>query len=317
MHKINMLKGMGCILAVAVGLGLILLPARLWAGEERAAGRAGAPLAPEIILTGKVFCSLKRQVILPFRGIVLAVPVRPGQKVSKGEVLVRYRLDPGEVRKLSLRYSDLKPLELEVRLLEMETKIVDLEDRERELALLAQKELAPARSREHAATELRLLREKRKLLRKQLHWERQLKNKERKLIEEQLGRAVNDHIPGEALLLSPMDGHILSIDPGVRAGAQLNSGTPAIQVGVMDPMLVRARVHEIESTRLSPGDIADFFLESLPGRKFKARITSISWTSLAMGLDQPTYYGVEFVLPNPELILREGLKGRLVLRPDR
>ncbi|MCF6290729.1 MAG: HlyD family efflux transporter periplasmic adaptor subunit [Desulfobacterales bacterium] len=316
MYNINMLKGAGRFVSVVAVLGAILLPVCLRAGEVSVDGTT-ASRASEIILTGKVFCSLKRQVVLPFHGVVLSLQVRPGQQVKKGDVLVRYRLDPGEVRKLSLRYSDLKLLELEVRLLEMETKIADLGDRERELALLAQKELAPARSREHAAMQLRVLRERRKLLQKQLHWERQLKNKERKLIEEQLGRSINGHISGEAVLLSPMDGHIISIHPEVRAGAELKSGTPAVQVGVMEPMLIRARVHEIESTRLSPGDLAEFSLESIPGRMFEARINSISWTSTSMRLDQPSYYEVEFVLPNPELVLKEGLKGRLVLRPHR
>ncbi len=59
---------------------------------------APAPAAPapepEISFNGKVFCSLKRRVDLPFKGIITSILVHSGDRVKAGQVLARYRLAP-------------------------------------------------------------------------------------------------------------------------------------------------------------------------------------------------------------------------------
>jgi hypothetical protein len=102
--------------------------------------------------------------------------------------------------------------------------------------------------------------------------------------------------------------------PDLRPGAVIKGGTPVIMVGVMDPMLLRALVHEIEALKLKVGDEAVITMESLPDRKFTARVSRLPWAPTAISLEQPTYYEVEFQVPNPNLVLKEGLKATLEIK---
>ena len=57
----------------------------------------------------------------------------------------------------------------------------------------------------------------------------------------------------------------------MREGADLTPLPAAFQVGVMNPMLVRAQAFEIEALQIKLGKKADVTLESLPGRNFRPR----------------------------------------------
>lgn len=68
----------GWMLAICLGLSL---PGAGYAGETPAT-RATTPPAngePEIIFNAKVFCSLKRRVDLPFKGVITSLKVHSGQ----------------------------------------------------------------------------------------------------------------------------------------------------------------------------------------------------------------------------------------------
>src|SRR5512140_2001250 len=64
-------------------------------GESGPVAPAPAPITePEISFNGKVFCSLKRRVDLPFKGIITSILVHSGDRVEAGQVLARYNLTP-------------------------------------------------------------------------------------------------------------------------------------------------------------------------------------------------------------------------------
>jgi hypothetical protein len=78
-------------------------------------------------------------------------------------------------------------------------------------------------------------------------------------------------------------------------------------------MIVRAQVHELEAMRLQLGDPAEVQVVSLPGKKFPARVSRVSWSSLTTAPDQPSFFEVEFSLPNPDRILKDGLKVQILV----
>jgi hypothetical protein len=121
-------------------------------------------------------------------------------------------------------------------------------------------------------------------------------------------------VPKEGVLVAPIDGHVVWMHPELRQGAQLGGGMPVLMVGVMDPMLLRAQVHEIEALKLQVGDKADITIESLPGQKFNAHISRLPWAPPVITLEHPTYYDVEFKVENPDLVLKEGLKATIEVR---
>ena len=114
--------------------------------------------------------------------------------------------------------------------------------------------------------------------------------------------------PAEGVIVAPISGHVVWVNPELRVGAELEAGSQAFVLGVMDPMLLRANIYEEEALRLAVGDRGTMYPESLPWKTFRAQVSRIAWTPLSLDPLQPSYYEVEFTVPNQELLLREGLR---------
>ena len=298
------------------GLALVLLlaatPAR--AQKAEAPPPQGTSTPDNIVLVGKLSCSLKRQVALPFLGVIAELLVRPGQKVQAGEPLARYRLSPEAVLELERRVSPPQIKDLEIKLAEAQKNLQDLERKQRTLKQLAREKMAPNETLTQVERDLVLAARQRTAVADRLTQERRLAKEDLAVLKKQLGGAIAPgQVPREAALVTPISGYVIWVHPELRPGAELGPTAPVFQVGMMDPMLIKARVHEIEAQQLSLGDQAEVTLESIPGRKFTAKLSRLSWAPLEPAPDQPTYYDVEFSLPNPDLVLKEGLKARLVL----
>ncbi len=399
---------------------MILTGGWAFSGEKKVSTRPEPPKSQGnvIVVSGKIFCYLKRQVIIPYHCIIRSLHTRSGQQVKKDEVLARYRLDPEAALNLrrSLSSFHIKNLELnlaeveknladlkdkqgkldnlasEIRLAEVEEQLADLEDKKKELKSLAENNLAPAKSlskvnrkiqllskkraliqeslpleqerlnrqvqlmskkraliqeslpleqerlnrqvqllrktraliqeslplkQELRNREARILDKKRKLIQERLPLERSLARQERACIKKRLGNPVlPGNIPEKGILSAPISGHIIWVNPNLREGAEMKSGV-AFWIGKMDPMVIRARVHEIEVVRLKLGDMADFSTNSIPGRKFEAKVSRISWSTINPQLHLPSYYEVEFEVANSDFVLREGLRGLVTFRKNR
>lgn len=302
--------------------GWLLLPLALAAGSALAGNQPGnresrppAPPESEIIITGKFFCSLKRRVDLPFKGVITSVPVHSGQKVTAGETLATYRLAPESVLAIGQRLSPPHLSELEIKLAELERALIPLRSKQREIKELSQKKLAPSQSLNRINQEVQLVARERAAVQQRLKRDRQLARQDLAILTGQLGEGVKQgQPPSQAVLKAPMDGYVILVHPEMREGAEMMPTPAAFLVGVMDPMLVRAQAFEIEALQIQPGQTAELTLESLPGRKFQGRVSRVSWSSLTPGLEQPSYYEVDLEVPNPDLILKEGLKTRIVFK---
>lgn len=304
-------------LSLLLTLLLTLLTAPAWPGKERPSSpppTAAAAPAGEIILSGKIFCSLSRAVPLPFQGVITALPVQAGQRVAPGEVLARYRLTPEAALQIQRRLSPPQIKDLEAKQAELERNLRQLQDRQSSARQLAREKLAAPQTLAQLDREVKLVAQQRAAVQENLRRERLLAQEDRALLQKLLGQPLAPgRLPQEAALIAPIDGYVTWIMPELRQGAELPPASAAFQVGVMDPMLIRAQVHEIEAMQLALGDRAEVVVESLPGRKFPARVSRLPWAPLPTGLDQPSYYIVEFEVANPDLVLKEGLKARLVL----
>jgi multidrug efflux pump subunit AcrA (membrane-fusion protein) len=271
--------------------------------------------AAELTFTGKLVCSLKRPVLLPMAGEILSLAVEPGQKVKQGEILGRYRLLPESLQALRRQLSPSKVTELRVRLAEIDKGLATLKNKEKSLQDLTEEKLAAPQSLEQVKREITALSRQRSALQEGLGQAQQSLHQEQALLTKQLGVPVTSgHLPQEGVLVAPIDGHVIWMHPELRRGAVLKGGTPVVTVGVMDPMLLLAQVHEIEALKLKVGDEAEITMESLPGRTFKARVSRLPWAPTVLKLEQPTYYEVEFMVPNPDLVLKEGLKATLEIK---
>jgi multidrug efflux pump subunit AcrA (membrane-fusion protein) len=271
--------------------------------------------AAELTFTGKLVCYLKRPVLLPVAGDIISLNVQPGQKVRQGEVLGRYRLIPESLQALNRRLLSSQLPDLRAKLAEIDKGLATLDTKRNTLLELSRQNLAPAQSLTQVDQEIKALSKQRAALGEALGQAERTTTEEEALLRKQLGVSFKSgQIPKEGALVAPIEGYVVWMHPDLRQGAELGGGTPVLILGVMDPMLLRAPVHEIEALKLKVGDEADITVESLPGQKFSAQVSRLPWAPPTISLDHPTYYDVEFKVPNPDLLLKEGLKATIEIR---
>jgi multidrug efflux pump subunit AcrA (membrane-fusion protein) len=304
----------GWMLAIYLGFSL---PGAAFAAEAPGTQATAPPASgdSEIIFNAKLFCSLKRQVDLPFKGIITSLRAHSGQRVEKGQILATYLLAPEARMAIQQRLSPQQIADMEMRLLEMDRALVPMLSKQEELTLLVQKKLAPSQSLALANQDIAFLRKGKKTLGESLQKARQLAQQDGEVLSNLLGTSLKSgQVPQEGSLKAPCSGYIIGVNPEMREGAELPPMAGAFIVGVMDPMLLRAQAFEIEALQVKIGQKAEVTLDALPGRKFQATVSRVAWSSIATGPDTPAYYEVELKVPNPDLDLKEGLKARVVLR---
>jgi len=307
------------ILAAILALAVLTWVPALAKDKEGQEAPAPAPAIttpePEISFNGKVFCSLKRSVDLPFKGVITAVLVRSGESVAPGQALARFRLAPEAVLLIQQRLSPAQISDTAVKLAETQRNLDAAAAKQEELAKLAVKKLASPQSLDQAKQDFQQLTRERTDLQTYLRQLRLSAQDDLAVLKSQLGNGIKSgEIPPEGILRAPIGGYIIWIQPELRQGAQLDPTPGVFQVGVMNPMLVRAQAFEIEALQIKTGETAEINLESLPGRKFQGQVSRISWSSLTPGLDQPAYYDVELEVANPEMELKDGLKAQIIFR---
>ncbi|OGP70414.1 MAG: hypothetical protein A2Y80_04280 [Deltaproteobacteria bacterium RBG_13_58_19] len=309
-------------LAIIFGVALAIIGPTLSSGapqgktaEEETQSLPPGGRATEIILSGKLFCPIKRPVIMLFPGEIVEVRVQAGQPVREGEVLARYRLTPEGLMQLRRRLYPAQLRELEVKLTEAEKNLNATQVKYKGVKELARKDLASAQALAQAEREVQILSKQKQTFQQSLEQERSLAREDQALLQKILGQPIKPgQVPQQVSLIAPMSGYVVWAHPDLRAGAELKPGEPVFQVGIMNPMVIKARVHEIEAVKLKIGDSAEVSLDSLPDRKFQGKVSQLPWSSPTITLEQPSYYAVEFEVPNPDLELKEGLKARIILR---
>jgi macrolide-specific efflux system membrane fusion protein len=275
-----------------------------------------APLAygSDQTFSGKLVCSSKCPVALPVDASIISLNVQPGQKVKAGEILGRYQLT--EETRASLNELTTPQInDMRSRMAEIDKGLYTLENKKDALFQLVKQNLAPSQSLKQVNEEIETLRKQRALLADGLGQVERKKKEEVTQLHNQLNvpLKLGHDVPKEGVLKAPMDGHVLWMHPDLRPGAWINKGTSVMMIGVMNPMLLRALVYESEALKLKMGEEAVITLESLPGRKFTARLSRIAWAPSAVSLENPTYYEVEFEVANPDLVLREGMKATVTM----
>lgn len=298
--------------AVLVGVALVI------AGYSAAKLQAmETPSKSTLIAHGKFFCPVQARLMMPFEGKILSMTSRIGQPVRKGEVIFQYRLDAQEALSLHHRFSQFHIGDMEIRLLELEEELAGLHLQEEELETLHQRQLAPKKGLSNVTRKIQLMAQKKQILQRRLQMERDLAREDRRNAGMALGLTQEMvQVPAEAFLRAPMDGHLIWFNPDLREGAMIGKNTPLVQIGTMDPMALRAQVHEIEAAGITPGDPAKVSIESIPGRIFQATVRRVPWAPLPAPLTQPTYYEVELSVSNPDLLIKEGFKGQVTFLPS-
>lgn len=275
-----------------------------------------SPQAEEVIFSGKLYSPLKLTATLPYTAQIVSMPTQIGQKVKKDDVLLTYEI-PLETRlseKRSLSLATVKDLEHQVA--SVANDIDKKKVKRQELQVMEKQNMATSQALLQNAEEMDVLEKQRTALQEKLAMERDQAATRLDLARDRFGPKANyDALPKEGIVKAPVDGYVLWINPDLRKGVKLNRDTDLFQVGILDPIVIRAQVHEIEAVRLKLGDKAKVTFDSMPGKEFTATVSRIPWAPLPTSLQQPSYYEIELTLPNPDMSLKEGLKGTVTIVP--
>jgi multidrug resistance efflux pump len=272
-----------------------------------------AAASQDIILSGKLSCSVKRTVIVPFLGVITSLPVRTGQKVAKGELLAKYLLSPESVLALRSRIYPSQIKNLELTQTTLADKLDELQRQQQGLQQLAANKMASRQNLETVEDQINAICRQSHANTEQLDFARKLHQDDIRLLQKQLGiQGPIRNLPSEGRLTAPLNGYVIWINPDVRLGAELKQAVPAFIIAALDPMIVSAQVHELDAMRLRLGEQAEVEAASVPGKKFTAHITRISWSSLSSP-DQPSFFEVQFSVSNPDHILKDGLRVQITV----
>ena len=282
---------------------LLFVQAPVWADEAAGSG----PKRYDIIFPVKLFCSQKQPVTVPFQGRIENIHVNSGQKVKEGDLLARYTLSLEARMRFRESLGGPGVKDLEIELAQVSSDLADL-DALREQSRGTGETNADDVSGILSRIEARKI--ERDAILARLELGKALQQDERKLLAEKLGGSLNsDRIPDKAVLKSPLEGYVVWINPDLKKGSKVLKGTVAFQVGVMNPLMVRAEIFENEALKIAPGDRGKMIVESMREREFDVEVAYISWVPRSSGILQPSYYTVLMTVPNPDLQLREGLMG--------
>lgn len=268
-------------------------------------------LAEEITLEGKVIAKVVRGATVPFTCILDKILVQVGDTVKKGQNLVQYHLQPGEYRAFQnelLFGANTEDLRLQQAGLENELLHNSTQNtRARQLmdAGLGEKQDV-ARAGQIIANIKQ---------RKQLVTQKQNKSRYSFSLREQELSAyfgvpvkAGDTIPDAMFFTAPIDGVVLDIASWAQSETLIGGGAAPVSIGLIDPMLLQVQVHESEIAKIKIGADATIEVPSLSGKKFKGKVSRITWSAIDLNIASPSFYFVYLDVENQTLELKPGFK---------
>ncbi|UJX42193.1 efflux RND transporter periplasmic adaptor subunit [Desulfovibrio sp. JY] len=271
-----------------------------------------------INFSGKLYSPVKLSVFLPYNAKITALTGKIGQQVKRDDILARYEI-PLETRmdeKTKLSPANIKEIEYKMAMADKE--IDRLTAKAKELQAMSQRNMASQQSLTMNSKEIEVYRKEKTSLAEQLALARELLSDHVELAEDRFGKAAGvGKMPKDGIIKAPTDGYVMWMNPELRLGVKLAKDAELFQVGKLNPMIIRAQVHEIEAQKLKEGEAATVTFDSMPGKTYSATVSRIPWAPIPSTLQQPSYYDVELTIPNPSLELKEGLKGQITIQPEK
>lgn len=265
----------------------------------------------DTILTGKVITTVTRAIPVPFNAIIEEILVKPGDAVSVGSPLMRYRLQDEAERMLQRELTNGAGTEqLKGQVLDFERELTNLTAERNKTRQLVSSGLGSRQALARQEENLKAIQNRIALLRSTItKTERNFASRLKEL-EGYFGQPIKEGetLPQTLVLTSPIDGYVLSVAAAMNPGQLISAGSSPVQVGQLNPVLIQIPVYEAEINNIKIGDTAEVEIPSLGKQSFKGIVDEISWISTDMDVANPSYYTVEVTVPNPDLILKPGFK---------
>ena len=255
--------------------------------------------------TGRIFPEIEVKISSEVAGEIIELPVVEGQKVDKGDLLVKVDPDRYETqlrqRKVSINTAEARSLEAKAQRLQAQQDLGRVEE-------LFTKGFASEKEMEDARTllEIRKVQEESALLeieRAKSSWEE---------AEEALSKTVT---------FAPMEGTVTKLDSelGERVvGTGQFAGTEIMRVADLSNMEVRIEVSETDIVHVQVDDKATVEVDAMPDEEFEGWVTEISSSAanVRQNNDQLTTFEVRIRLEEPNPKLRPGMTATADIETD-
>lgn len=243
------------------------------------------------------------------RLLILSAPLRVGDPVSEDQILITYELPLENLmaEKQALSRSELNSLEhglsiVENQIAQMRQHQADLEN------LAADKAVAPNDVRFNAQ-EIETLLLQRDYLIEERELARQRYDNAVIIAKSKYGKDQDIHkLPRVGYIRAPSSGYVLWTNSSLVPGMAFTKQASLLSIGRMDPMLVRASVHEIAAQKIKVGDQVSITFHAMPDKTYRTTISQVDFVAQPAMLQQPSFYEIEMTLPNPDMRIKEGMR---------
>jgi len=319
---------------ILVVLSLLVLPAR-------------AVVAETLVFPGKAYCGLKDDIHWPFKvdpakakkkqDFALAVSVQPakpdaektaaelgsdmtslrvlavnlqvGQHVTENEPLVSYAMPLDRVIKEKETLTRAKVTSIESALALADYKLAVLTLMQSEMQKGVSLETASTGNVRQATRSIESLTKQRASLTAARELAQARYDNDVEMARVRYGDNLDPRqLPRRDAIRAPFAGNVLWVNPSLVPGMRFTKQTSLFTIGRLDPILVRAAVHEIALPKLKVGDPVTVTFHSLPGQTFHSTIATINYVAQPSTLQQPSFYTIELSLANPDLRVKEGMR---------
>jgi len=280
---------------VFFGIGAVLAKSMGWLGGEGEGREVETANAELRTITQLVSASGKIQpeveVILrpEVSGEIIELPVKEGDYVRKGDLLVRIKPDIYQARINEINASLLTQ---KARVEQARASLIEAESRFQQQSTLYEKELVSQAEYIQAKSNYDAQQANFNAAKYQLQ-----------SVEAQLDQAKEEL--EKTIIRSPRDGTIskLAVEEGERVLGQTQmTGTELMRIADMDNMEVQVQVNENDIVTVSPGDTTDIEADAYPERLFQGVVTEIANSAEITGQgtnEQVTNYEVKIRIITP------------------
>lgn len=308
---------------------------------------AGKVMAETLVFPGKAYCGLKGDIRWPFKtkGVktgqdkgfamavslqsprpdaektaaelgsdmtslrVLAADLHVGQRVTENEPLVTYAMPLDRVIKEKEALSRAKITSIESALALADYKLAVLTLMQTEMQKGVSLETAATGNVRQASRNIESLAKQRASLTAARELAQARYDTDVEMARVRYGDNLDPRqLPRRDAIRAPFAGNILWVNPSLVPGMRFTKQATLFSIGRLDPILVRAAVHEIALPRLKVGDPATVTFHSLPGQSFQTTIATINYVAQPATLQQPSFYTIELSLANPDLRIKDGMR---------
>lgn len=240
---------------------------------------------------------------------ILSAPLKVGDQVSEDQILVTYELPLENLmaEKKALSRSQLNNYEHGLAIVENE--LAQVRQQQADLENQAADQAVAPNTLRYNAQEIESLMLQRDYLREERALAQQRYDNAVIIAKSKYGKDQDiHHLPRVGYIRAPSSGYVLWTNSSLVPGMAFTKQASLLTIGRLDPIIIRASVHEIAAQKLKVGDPVDIVFHAMPGKAYHTKISKVDFVAQPAMLQQPSFYDIEMSLPNPDLHIKEGMR---------